>query len=619
MGEEALERAMVDFMARKFDILLATTIVENGLDIPNVNTILINRADRYGLSQLYQLRGRVGRSDRPAYAYLLIPPGDTLSPVARKRLAAIREFSDLGSGFRVAALDLEIRGAGNLLGGEQSGHIEAIGFEMYMKLLEQTVRELKGEEIEDDTRATVNLNVDLRIDSGYVPEQAQRLALYRRVAAARKRRRARRDRGGGARTATARCRRRSSTWWTTGASGSPPTAWASNPSTARARRSSLHSRARGGRTRSASFGWSPSGPDVTLAPPSSLKLDLNWTSSKAVQGTESGRASSAAAPAPSAPPGRARPGQRVLPGRVGPAARSWWTARATEDEVRPGFSKEAILRPEKEDPRGPTGVLTRVEQSLERTSRIEVRLLSSRGSMKKTYLARGLVVLLGLVTLGVAAPRAEIIERVLVKVNSDILTQSDLEARQSAAIRAKRENPQTMSNAELTKMLAEITPQIIVDAVDELLLLQRGRELGYHLTDEKFKAGPRQHQEGKQDRDRGAVPAGAEGREPDARRSPDAPREVDDHPAGAEQRGARAHLGHRGRGEGVLRRAQDRVHDAGDDDAARDPDRRCSGRVGGRGGQGEGGRAVLPSCRQARASRRRWPTSRRRRRRPTAA
>ena len=164
MEEELLERAMLDFVARKYDVLLATTIVENGLDIPNANTIIINRADRYGLSQLYQLRGRVGRSDRPAYAYLLIPPEDNLSPVAKKRLAAIKEFSDLGSGFRVAALDLEIRGAGNLLGGEQSGHIETVGFEMYMKLLEETVKELKGEELEDDTRATVNLKVDLRID-----------------------------------------------------------------------------------------------------------------------------------------------------------------------------------------------------------------------------------------------------------------------------------------------------------------------------------------------------------------------------------------------------------------------------------------------------------------------
>ena len=157
MGEDELERAMLGFVERRFDVLLATTIVENGLDIPNANTIIINRADRYGLSQLYQLRGRVGRSDRAAYAYLLIPPQESLSPVARKRLAAIKEFSDLGSGFRVAALDLEIRGAGNLLGGEQSGHIDAVGFEMYMKLLEETVRELKGEEIEDDVRATVNL------------------------------------------------------------------------------------------------------------------------------------------------------------------------------------------------------------------------------------------------------------------------------------------------------------------------------------------------------------------------------------------------------------------------------------------------------------------------------
>ena len=186
MGEDHLERAMLDFVARKFDVLLATTIVENGLDIPNANTIIINRADRYGLSQLYQLRGRVGRSDRPAYAYLLIPPEDNLSPVAKKRLAAIKEFSDLGSGFRVAALDLEIRGAGNLLGGEQSGHIETLGFEMYMKLLEETVRELKGEEIEDEQRATVNLRVDLRIDAAYVPDMNQRLMLYRKVAAARR-------------------------------------------------------------------------------------------------------------------------------------------------------------------------------------------------------------------------------------------------------------------------------------------------------------------------------------------------------------------------------------------------------------------------------------------------
>jgi transcription-repair coupling factor (superfamily II helicase) len=185
MSEDELERVMVGFVAHKFDVLVATTIVENGLDIPNANTIIVNRADRYGLAQLYQLRGRVGRSDRRAYAYLLIPPEQTLSPVARRRLAAIREFSDLGSGFRIAALDLEIRGAGNLLGGEQSGHIEAVGFDMYVKLLEDTIRELKGEDLEDERRAAVNLRLNLRIDEEYIPDMNQRLSAYRRLANAR--------------------------------------------------------------------------------------------------------------------------------------------------------------------------------------------------------------------------------------------------------------------------------------------------------------------------------------------------------------------------------------------------------------------------------------------------
>ena len=191
---------MLDFMTHKADVLLATTIVENGLDIPNANTIIINRADRYGLAQLYQLRGRVGRSDRAAYAYLLIPPEEALSPVARKRLSAMKEFSELGSGFRVAALDLEIRGAGNLLGGEQSGTIDAVGFEMYMKLLEETIRELKGEDLEDDVRATVNLKVDFRLDETYVPDMNQRLMIYRRMAGRAKRGRDRPDRRRSARS-----------------------------------------------------------------------------------------------------------------------------------------------------------------------------------------------------------------------------------------------------------------------------------------------------------------------------------------------------------------------------------------------------------------------------------
>ena len=183
-SEVALEKTMIAFVAHEYDILVATTIIENGLDIPNVNTIIVNHAERYGLAQLYQLRGRVGRSDRRAYAYLVVPADNALSPVARRRLAAIREFSDLGSGFRVAALDLEIRGAGNLLGAQQSGHIEAIGFDMYVKLLEQTMRELQGEEVRDERRARVNLGVDLRIDEGYVTETDQRLAVYRKIATA---------------------------------------------------------------------------------------------------------------------------------------------------------------------------------------------------------------------------------------------------------------------------------------------------------------------------------------------------------------------------------------------------------------------------------------------------
>ena len=184
-SEPVLEKVMIDFVAHRYDVLVATTIIENGLDIPNVNTIVVNHAERYGLAQLYQLRGRVGRADRRAYAYLVVPADDLLTPVAKRRLAALREFSELGSGFRIAALDLEIRGAGNLLGAEQSGHIEAIGFDMYVKLLEQTVRELRGQEPEDDERrARISLGVDLRIDESYVGDTNQRLALYRRLAAA---------------------------------------------------------------------------------------------------------------------------------------------------------------------------------------------------------------------------------------------------------------------------------------------------------------------------------------------------------------------------------------------------------------------------------------------------
>jgi transcription-repair coupling factor (superfamily II helicase) len=182
MSENELEKVMLKFMHHEADILVATTIIENGLDIPLCNTILINRADRLGLSELYQLRGRVGRSDRRAYAYLLLPAEIELTPLARRRLAALKEFSDLGAGFKIAALDLELRGAGNLLGGEQSGHIEAVGFELYTQMLERAVRELKGEAGAEEAMTQLNLGLNIRIPASYIPEENQRLRMYKRVA-----------------------------------------------------------------------------------------------------------------------------------------------------------------------------------------------------------------------------------------------------------------------------------------------------------------------------------------------------------------------------------------------------------------------------------------------------
>jgi transcription-repair coupling factor (superfamily II helicase) len=182
MSEGELEKVMFKFMHHEADILVSTTIIENGLDIPLCNTILINRADRLGLSELYQLRGRVGRSNRRAYAYLLLPSEVELTPIARRRLAALKEFSDLGAGFKIAALDLELRGAGNMLGGEQSGHIEAIGFELYTQMLERAVREMKGEAAPDEAETQLNLGLNIRIPADYVPEENQRLQMYKRVA-----------------------------------------------------------------------------------------------------------------------------------------------------------------------------------------------------------------------------------------------------------------------------------------------------------------------------------------------------------------------------------------------------------------------------------------------------
>ncbi len=182
MSEGDLERVMLRFMHHEADILVATTIIENGLDIPLCNTILINRADRFGLSELYQLRGRVGRSNRRAYAYLLLPSEIELTAIARRRLAALKEFSDLGAGFKIAALDLELRGAGNLLGGEQSGHIDAVGFELYTSMLDQAVRELKGEALPEEAAIQLNLGLSIRIPADYIQEENQRLRMYKRIA-----------------------------------------------------------------------------------------------------------------------------------------------------------------------------------------------------------------------------------------------------------------------------------------------------------------------------------------------------------------------------------------------------------------------------------------------------
>jgi transcription-repair coupling factor (superfamily II helicase) len=346
MGEEELERAMLGFVEGRFDILLATTIVENGLDIPNANTIIINRADRYGLAQLYQLRGRVGRSDRAAYAYLLVPPQESLSPVARKRLAAIKEFSDLGSGFRVAALDLEIRGAGNLLGGEQSGHIETVGFEMYTKLLEETIRELRGEELEDTARATVNLRIDLKIDPGYIHDMNQRLMIYRKVASARTEQELAavleevRDRYG------------------------PPPASVLNLAEygrirIKADRLDIDSIDREGHLVVIKFRPNArldgarlvrvvgSWPGAVLVPPVSVKLHLEAPLAAArVSGPK---------PPLTRGSGKAQSGSQA----------SWWTTRATAGEVTPGFTKDQVLRRPDIDPRAEDGMFSRLRSLLE--------------------------------------------------------------------------------------------------------------------------------------------------------------------------------------------------------------------------------------------------------------
>lgn len=183
MKEKDLEKVMVSFLRKEIDLLLSSAIIESGLDIPSANTIIINHADRFGLSDLYQLRGRVGRSNRRAYAYFIIP-GRAITEDARKRLRAIQELSELGAGFKIAMRDLEIRGAGNLLGPEQSGHIAAVGLDLYIQMLERAVMEIKGEDVPPLEDPLMDMKVSAFISEDYIPDVAQRLSIYRRVASA---------------------------------------------------------------------------------------------------------------------------------------------------------------------------------------------------------------------------------------------------------------------------------------------------------------------------------------------------------------------------------------------------------------------------------------------------
>jgi transcription-repair coupling factor (superfamily II helicase) len=185
MKPAEIEKAMAQFVRQECDVLVCTTIIGSGLDIPTANTIIINRAEKFGLAQLYQIRGRVGRSNQEAFAYLLLPRGAMLSREAMKRLQVIKEFSEPGSGFRIAYNDLEIRGGGNLLGISQSGHISAVGYELYTELMEKTVREIKGEKsTEEELMPEIQLGISAFIPEEYVQDVHHRLALYKRISLA---------------------------------------------------------------------------------------------------------------------------------------------------------------------------------------------------------------------------------------------------------------------------------------------------------------------------------------------------------------------------------------------------------------------------------------------------
>jgi transcription-repair coupling factor (superfamily II helicase) len=182
MDEDALELVMYRFLNKEFDMLVCTTIIESGLDIPSANTIIVNHADRFGLAQIYQLRGRVGRADEQAYAYLLIPHESLLTKDAQKRLKVLMEHSDLGSGFQIAMNDLKIRGGGTILGASQSGHIAAVGYDMFLKLMENAIAELKGKAPLEPLDPEINVRISAFLSGSYIPDIDQRLAAYRRLA-----------------------------------------------------------------------------------------------------------------------------------------------------------------------------------------------------------------------------------------------------------------------------------------------------------------------------------------------------------------------------------------------------------------------------------------------------
>ncbi|HSU38077.1 MAG TPA: TRCF domain-containing protein, partial [Polyangiaceae bacterium] len=184
LSEDVLERTMFGFVGGDYDVLVATAIIESGLDIPRANTIIIDRADMLGLSQLYQLRGRVGRARERAYCYLLVPPPSQLSDEARQRLEALERFSELGSGFQLATLDMELRGTGDLLGGEQSGFAATVGFELFCRMLEEATRELRGESVVHEVEPELSFDVEALLAAEYVAEVGVRLSLYKRFASA---------------------------------------------------------------------------------------------------------------------------------------------------------------------------------------------------------------------------------------------------------------------------------------------------------------------------------------------------------------------------------------------------------------------------------------------------